>query len=1042
MDVPLTVLGQRLRALTARRVGLAAYLWGEAGIGKSYTNRALLQETPYRSVTLAARLPLPELIRALPRPVRLRDWTRAALEGLELGRAVTMPAADILAALLGQLAPFVLCLEDLHEADDARIQLNAQLAAAVARTRGAALLVSSRLPPPEDWPDGALVLALERLSPQASAAMLTAEAGAELPAGALAWMDERARGNPLFTLEYFRLLARQGHLWNSGDRWRWRVPQGESLPGTVEAVIGRSLQDAGEAPLEAMLDALALLPGAGEPLLADCAGLSVTEAVQALRQLERLGIVTGGQFVHPLYREVFRQGRSAGQRLAAARRAVRALEGQPGHAAAFAEEAQLPAEQALALYAHAADAATGPGEVARFQALAARHAAGEERARLALTAASVLQNSDLGEAGRLCDLALAASPDDPAVRLRAAELQAQRGLLDPALALLDSFAGQPEAWQHQLSVRLLGGDTAGALALWREHPTAQEGSSVKLISRVVGALVLGGQPAEAQVLAGATLSRAVTPEERAALLNSLANAHYYQGQLTQAHEVWAELIALSQQHGFRRQRAAALVNRSQARLRAGEADAARPDIEEAAGELLAVGDLRAYAHSLVMLGDLLIHQTHFEQAEERLQEAVSVLDAQLSPILVNAELALGSLYAEWPTPHAPYLALRHSRNAATLAKQLGNPPLRSTSLALLSQAEGLNAQPDAALATADEALALAETLPQPLLRVSALNSRGLALRALERREEAASAFQTALEAASAAEFHEAAWQCRLELARERHDPDAARACLDWFTAQHLPLNMAAVTRAFPELRPERAQGSAVAQTDASPLVLRLEVLGEMRFGPPGASSAVRGRKRRELLACLLDSRLRGRPDAARLTLTDALYPGTEESQAASALKELVHQTRAALGTGVIQTTERGYALGEVQSDAELFLQAGDTALWHGPYLAGEEAEPGGPMADTLYGALLARAGALCTEHPAEAARVGRLLCGASPYDRATLALTLRALRAAGNHRSLGRFYAAARQGFAELGEALPEDWAAFLETHFLETQGAQANAPA
>lgn len=1029
MDVPLTVLGQRLRVLTTRRVGLAAYLWGEAGIGKSYTSRAVLRGTPYRSLTLPARLSLPELVRTLPRPVRQRDWTQAALDRLETDQTVTVPTADLLAALLGQLAPFALCLEDLHEADAARVQLTVQLAGAVGRTRGAALLVSSRLPPPADWPESALLVALERLEPQASAALLTAEAGAELPASTLTWVYERARGNPLFTLEYFRLLARQGHLWNSGDRWRWRAPQGHSLPGTVEAIIGRTLQDVGGAPLEHVLDALALLPGAAAPLLADCAGQSVTEVRQALGRLERLGIVTRGQFVHPLYREVFRQSRSSEQRQGAARRAVRALEGQPGRAAAFAEEAQLPTEQALALYAHAAQAAAGPNEAARFQALAAGRAAGEERARLALTAASTLQNSDLGEAARLGELALAALPNDLAVRLQVAELQAQRGLLDSALTLLDLFAEHPGAWQRQLSVRLLGGDTAGALALWREHAQDQALASVKLISRVAGALVLGGQPAEAQVLAGAALSRGMTPEERAALLNALANAYFYQGQLPQAHGVWAELIALSQQHGFRRQRAAALVNRSQARLRAGEADAARPDIEEAVGELLAVGDLRAYAHSLVMLGDLLIRQTQFEGAEERLQEAVSVLDGQLSPILINAELALGSLYTEWLTPHAPYLALRHARNAVNLARRLGNPPLTTTSLALLAQAEILNGQADVGLGTSDAALALAETLSQPYLRVSALNSRGLALRALERREEAHGAFQMALEAADAAELHEAAWQCRLELAREQRDPDAARACLDWFTARHLPLNVAAVTRAFPDLQPEPHRGSEVAQPDPGPPALRLSVLGDMRFGTPDATLAVRGRKRRELLACLLESRLRGRPDVPRLTLTDALYPSAEEGQAASALKELVHQTRAALSPGVIQTTENGYALGEVQSDAELFLQGGDTALWRGPYLAGEEPESGSLMADTLYGALLSHAGALCAQNPAEAARVGRLLCEAAPYDRACLALTLRALRAAGNHRSLGRFYAAARQGFGEVGETLPADWLTFLDGH-------------
>lgn len=97
------------------------------------------------------------------------------------------------------------------------------------------------------------------------------------------------------------------------------------------------------------------------------------------------------------------------------------------------------------------------------------------------------------------------------------------------------------------------------------------------------------------------------------------------------------------------------------------------------------------------------------------------------------------------------------------------------------------------------------------------------------------------------------------------------------------------------------------------------------------------------------------------------------------------------------------------------------------------------ISETLYGALFAAAQVLCTVRSAEAARIGRLLCGASPYDPAALALTLRALRAARNHRSLGRFYTSARQGFEEVGERMPEDWAAFLETH-LETHGAEGRA--
>ena len=174
------------------------------------------------------------------------------------------------------------------------------------------------------------------------------------------------------------------------------------------------------------------------------------------------------------------------------------------------------------------------------------------------------------------------------------------------------------------------------------------------------------------------------------------------------------------------------------------------------------------------------------------------------------------------------------------------------------------------------------------------------------------------------------------------------------------------------------------------------------------------------------SRLRGRSEASRTELIDALYPGADEVQAASSLKELVHQTRTALGTALIRTTAGGYALGEVQSDAGIFLKTGDTRLWRGPYLAGTELEPDSLLQETLYEALRKRAAALLESDPKEAVRVGRLLSEADPYDAHALTLTLRALRACGNHRTLKRYYDAARSRWDEVGEILPDDWAAFL----------------
>ncbi|THF70805.1 hypothetical protein E7T06_05490 [Deinococcus sp. Arct2-2] len=148
----------------------------------------------------------------------------------------------------------------------------------------------------------------------------------------------------------------------------------------------------------------------------------------------------------------------------------------------------------------------------------------------------------------------------------------------------------------------------------------------------------------------------------------------------------------------------------------------------------------------------------------------------------------------------------------------------------------------------------------------------------------------------------------------------------------------------------------------------------MRCGPLGQVMPVKGRKRRELLAALLDTGLRGRPDLARTDLLDLLYPTTEELQAAAALRELVHTTRTALGSGIIQTTPSVYALGHVASDAHAFLTGGSTQLWRGTYL--QDAAPerqDDTVAEALCLALRARIEAALPTDPHEAARSARLL---------------------------------------------------------------------
>jgi len=202
----------------------------------------------------------------------------------------------------------------------------------------------------------------------------------------------------------------------------------------------------------------------------------------------------------------------------------------------------------------------------------------------------------------------------------------------------------------------------------------------------------------------------------------------------------------------------------------------------------------------------------------------------------------------------------------------------------------------------------------------------------------------------------------------------------------------------------------------------------MRLGPLGAGLPVRGQKRQHLLVALLEAQWRGQPEVTRLALMDALYPGAGEAQARASLRELIHQTRASFGPGVIQTTPDGYALGAVTSDAALFLEGGDTRLWRG--LAPQDAgagEHGGAMNEALHLALGRHIeAAMCTD-PQEAARAARLLLDAEPYDLDILRLALKALRTAGNHRSLSRVYGAAHARLREVGERLPERWSEFLQ---------------
>jgi len=207
-DSRLDLLARRLRGLAASRPGFALALCGEAGIGKSYSARALLQGCSSASFSTPATRPLASVLSALPRPKRYPAPLEGTLERLKRGETLEPKVVlEVLCTLLAALAPFVLYFEDLHEALPEQLEALSRLAERVSFLKGVALLSSSRILPPAPWE----TLPLERLSPIQSRELLEAEIFTSLPPDALEWIYIKAAGNPLYTLEFFRSLSRAGN---------------------------------------------------------------------------------------------------------------------------------------------------------------------------------------------------------------------------------------------------------------------------------------------------------------------------------------------------------------------------------------------------------------------------------------------------------------------------------------------------------------------------------------------------------------------------------------------------------------------------------------------------------------------------------------------------------------------------------------------------------------------------------------------------------------------------------------------------------------
>jgi tetratricopeptide (TPR) repeat protein len=1018
------MLESHLKPVFSKRRSVVVGLWGEAGVGKSYTVQSLLRDLPCQSLSLHATLPTQQLLQRLPRARKLAPWAQQTLErALARDFVEGSSLTDALAANLSALAPFVLHLEDIHELDTDRLEFVKSFAQTLQRSKGVGLLVTSRVEPPEPF------TALRRmgLTRVASDALIENEIKTSLPKEALEFIYSKASGNPLYTLEYLRFLTRQGNLWNDGKIWNWRKPEGKFVPATVEALIELTLAKVSrDNTLKTLVQAKSYVPLEGHDLLGAVAELSPLELQEASQSLRRQGVFVNDTFTHPLYRELSLQHLPETKREEFARRALHFLGAEPVKAAEFLPDANLPNDQVLSLLHEAIASSKKTNQDLQTGKLLSRlleYLPRDQQAEVALEAATLLKSIAVNESSRLAALAakLSATLAPTAVLLQA-ELLAVQGHLAEAETLwqtLEATQANNAYLTGMVQIRGVAHDYAGVVKIFERCPECFANPDAATTHFIVRGLAQHGQLELAkQMIAQAKVS---SDEDRVLFLKAQSDVAYTLSDFAAMEALEAEIYVRAKALGNLRVMDQALFNRALALESLGRYEERKTCLEEAMRVCEELGDVTALMIAQRAYGGLLADLGEVERAESYLQGARQYLESIAFYLYQqDCEMTLSHFYRESSGSYANVLSLKHARAALECSKRIGHPSSVADALCTLALAHMDNAQ----LAEAEKSLVQAEeTLRGTQLQQSQLalqSAKAYLCKAKGDHEQARQFFAEAVKNAADHGARLEQERLGLELDRLSNDVLSAKKRLQWFEERGLLSGVKFANKLFPEFDLQHP----VTEKPEQPSGTRLEVLGPMQLFVGGVREAVRGSKRQEFLALLLERKLFGRAEVSRLELLDILYSGDDELKASSNLRELVHILRDRLGSSVILTTASGYALGDMASDAEQFLQTSDSSLWRGVYLEGMEPEDS--VAEPLYLLLFSKAQELLESDPKEAVRVARLLLESDPYNHDYLKLCLQALRATNNHKSLTRLYSEAKGRFVELGEALPAQWLDYL----------------
>jgi AAA ATPase domain len=1019
-----------LKPVLSKHRGVALGVWGEAGIGKSYTVASVLKTLPCHTLSLHATTPLQSFVGQLTKPKKLAIWADKTLERVQKGEQVeTSNLISAMAASLSGLAPFVLHLEDMHEADPARLEFIRDLAQTVQKLKGVGLLVTSRQLPSEPF----MAVKLESLSREDSDKLLENELKATLPKEALDWIYAKVAGNPLFTLEYVRFLARQGFLCNNGKSWYWRKPEKDTLPAVVEVLLEQMIEQAKTLPMHRyVLETKALLPlDASDELWEKVARVSSQDLQTTRQELSTQGIFKGKGFAHPLVREVALKTLSSERRRDLSRRAINALGDDPVQAALFVEDAKLDNDKALGLFKGAAAKAEERNKLqaARFLAKAVDFATGEEKGELALRAAQLSSTYSVSEAAALAERASTNQPSSETFSLWS-ELLAKDNQLPRALEVARRL-GQEETVQQLWCIYLhsWAGEHAQAVTLWeqfcqshpQEHLPATVGLKTVGLEAIVFSLTVVGHFLAALELAQQGLKYATSLEQQAQLLRLCGQANSFFCDYPACYDYYEQALSAFEELGDARQMGITLYRTAMLCYYQCELDRATTLLHKAQTHLAST-DAVEILQVEILLATIDIERGHYETAEQVMLECRDrFLLRPLSSELVDLEIRFCYLYRSWKTPHSALLVRQFAGRAWQWAKQLENQRLVISATYQLARGELFAGDANKGLALAEEALHQAQQLPFPIIEAYAHHAVFQAKQALGHQNAlahlgAAVRFFQEKQLLLDANFY------ALELACLTGDWKEAKRLKSWLQERNLH-NM--LREDFLEVLGDTKEKDVLPLTKTA----RLELLGSLQISRNGTVEKLRGSKRQEFIALLLEARICGHAEVSRLELFDKLYSSEDELKATNNLKDLIHVLRENLGANAITTTATGYALGSIDSDAEQFLKTGDTNLWRGSYLEGLAIETQEAVSESLYLMLFEKVKELLEIDSKESSRLARILLEYDPYNHDYLTLCLQALRASNNHKSLTRLYTEATERFLEVGEKLPQSWQTFLQSN-------------